>query len=76
LRAETERALSGRRDRFSRGKLRSAANLDLRRTIRDNSQHYSPEHNAVIAEQLHFVARNKRPMPWTISSVSTRAAGC
>lgn len=66
LKAEMERALSGRRDRFSRGKLRSAANLDLRRTIRDNLRHYSPEHNAIIAERLHFVARKKRRMPWTI----------
>src|SRR5882757_4895279 len=66
LKAEMERALSGRRDRFSRGKLRSAANLDLRRTIRDNLRHYSPERNAVIAERLHFVARKKRRMPWTI----------
>jgi uncharacterized protein with von Willebrand factor type A (vWA) domain len=66
LKAEMERALSGRRDRFSRGKLRSAANLDLRRTIRDNLRHYSPEHKAVIAERLHFVARKKRRLPWTI----------
>jgi Mg-chelatase subunit ChlD len=66
LKAEMERALSGRRDRFRRGKLRSAANLDLRRTIRDNLRHYSPERKAVIAERLHFVARNKRRMPWTI----------
>src|SRR5215468_4473607 len=29
LKVEMERALSGRRDRFNRGKLRSAANLDL-----------------------------------------------
>lgn len=66
LKAEMERALSGRRDRFSRGKLRSAANLDLRRTIHDNLRHYSPERNAIIAERLHFVARKKRRMPWTI----------
>jgi len=66
LKAEMERALSGRRDRFSRGKLRSVANLDLRRTIRDNLRHYSPERSAVIAERLHFVARKKRRLPWTI----------
>ena len=66
LKAEMEHALSGRRDRFSRGKLRSAANLDLRRTIRDNLRHYSPERNAIIAERLHFVARKKRRIPWTI----------
>jgi Mg-chelatase subunit ChlD len=66
LKAEMERALSGRRDRFSRGKLRSAANLDLRRTIRDNLRHYNPERNAVIAERLHFVSRKKRRLPRTI----------
>src|SRR4030095_591399 len=66
LKAEMERALSGRRDRFRRGKLRSAANLDLRRTIRDNLRHYSPERKAVIAERLHFVSRKKRRMPWTV----------
>lgn len=66
LKAEMDRALSGRRDRFSRGKLRSAANLDLRRTIRENLRHYNPERNAVIAERLHFVSRKKRRLPWTI----------
>jgi Mg-chelatase subunit ChlD len=66
LKAEMERALSGRRDRFNRGKLRSAANLDLRRTIRDNLRHYNPERKAVIAERLHFVSRKKRRLPWTI----------
>ena len=66
LKAEMDRALSGRRDRFSRGKLRSAANLDLRRTIRENLHHYNPERNAVIAERLHFVSRKKRRLPWTI----------
>ncbi|GLS19398.1 hypothetical protein GCM10007874_24150 [Labrys miyagiensis] len=66
LKAELERALSGRRDRFREGKLRSAANLDLRRTIRENLKHYSPEHQAIIAARLRFVARQKRRMPWTI----------
>jgi Mg-chelatase subunit ChlD len=66
LKAEMERALSGRRDRFNRGKLRSAANLDLRRTIRDNLRYFDPERKAVIAERLHFVSRKKRRMPWTI----------
>ena len=66
LKAEMERTLSGRRDRFNRGKLRSAANLDLRRTIRDNLRHFDPERKAVIAERLHFVSRKKRRMPWTI----------
>ena len=66
LRAELERALSGRRDRFRRGHLRSAANLDLRATIRENLRHYSPEHKAIIAERLRFNARQKRRLPWTI----------
>ena len=66
LRAELERALTGRRDRFRRGHLRSAANLDLPRTIRENLRHYSPEHKAIIAERLRFQARQKRRLPWTI----------
>ncbi|HUI97931.1 MAG TPA: VWA domain-containing protein [Xanthobacteraceae bacterium] len=66
LRAELERALSGRRDRFRRGQLRSAANLDLKRTIRENLRHWSPAHKAIIAERLHFNARQKRRLPWTI----------
>ncbi len=66
LRTDLERALSGQRDRFRHGKLRSAANLDLRRTIRDNLRHYSPEHQAIVAERLHFIARQKRRLPWTV----------
>ena len=66
LRAQLERALSGRRDRFRRGHLRSAANLDLARTIRENLKYYSPEHKAIIAQTLRFNARQKRRLPWTI----------
>jgi Mg-chelatase subunit ChlD len=60
------RALTGRRDRFRRSPLKSAANLDLRATVRANLKNYQRDRKALIAERLHFVARHKRRFPWTV----------
>ena len=66
LRAEIERAFSGRRDRFRRSKLASAANFDWRATIRANLATYDPERKRIIAERLYFNSRQRRRLPWRI----------
>lgn len=60
------RALVGRRDRFRRSQLKSAANFDLRATVRANLKNYQSDRRALIAERLHFVSRQKRRFPWTV----------
>jgi Mg-chelatase subunit ChlD len=66
LRAEIERAFSGKRNRFRRSRLASAANFDWRATIRANLATYDPERRRIIAERLHFNSRQRRRLPWRI----------
>jgi Mg-chelatase subunit ChlD len=66
LRSEVERAFSGRRNRFRRSKLSSAANFDWRATIRANLATYDPQRRRIIAERLYFNARERRRLPWRI----------
>jgi Mg-chelatase subunit ChlD len=66
LRAEIVRAFSGRRDRFRRSRLASAANFDWRATIRANLVTYDPERKRIIAERLFFNARQRRKLPWRV----------
>jgi predicted metal-dependent peptidase len=66
LRAEIERAFAGRRDRFRRSKLASAANFDWRATMRANLATYDPERKRIIAERLYFNSRQRRRLPWRI----------
>lgn len=66
LKSEVERAFSGRRNRFRRSKLASAANFDWRATLRANLSRYDAKRKRVIAERLRFNARERRRLPWRI----------
>jgi len=66
LRADVEQAFSGRRNRFRRSKVPSAANFDWRATLRLNLKTYDPKRQRIIAEQLRFNSREKRRLPWRI----------
>jgi Mg-chelatase subunit ChlD len=66
LRSEIERAFSGRRNRFRRSKLASAANFDWRTTMRTNLATYDPNRRRIIAERLHFNSRERRRLPWRV----------
>src|SRR5262245_45670180 len=66
LRAEIERAFSGRRDRFRRSKLASAANFDWRATMRANLATYDPQRQRIIAERLYFNSRQRRRLRWRV----------
>jgi hypothetical protein len=66
LKSEIERAFSGRRNRFRRSKLASAANFDWRATIRANLATYDPDRKRIIAERLYFNSRERRRLPWRI----------
>lgn len=66
LRAQVQRALSGRRNRFRRSRAPSAANFDARSTIRANLATYDPARHRLIAERLYFYSRERRRLPWRI----------
>lgn len=66
LRHEVMRAFSGRRNRFRRSNIASAANFDWRATLRENLKTYDPETGRIIAENLRFNSREKRHLPWTV----------
>jgi len=60
-------AFSGTLDRRRHTRLRSARNLDLRRTLRDNLRHYDPVSKSVTVERVHFFARTQRHLrPWQV----------
>lgn len=66
LRHDVMRAFSGRRNRFRRSNIPSAANFDWRATLRENLKTYDPETGRIIAETLRFNSREKRHLPWTV----------
>lgn len=66
LRSEVMRAFSGRRNRFRRSSIPSAANFDWRSTLRENLKTYDPNMQRIIAENIRFNSREKRRLPWTI----------
>jgi hypothetical protein len=66
LRSEIERAFSGKRNRFRRSKLQSAANFDWRATMRANLATYDPERKRIIADRLYFNSRERRKLPWRV----------
>ena len=66
LRADVQRAMSGRRNRFRRSNIASAANFDWRATLRENLKTYDPERRQIVAEHLRFNATQRRRLPWRI----------
>jgi Mg-chelatase subunit ChlD len=66
LRADVQRAFSGRKNRFRRSNIASAANFDWRATIRENLKNYDAERGRIIAEQLRFNSRERRRLPWRV----------
>lgn len=66
LKSDIERAFSGKRNRFKRSNLHSAANFDWRATMRANLATYDPERKRIIAERLYFNSRERRKLPWRV----------
>ncbi|WP_108820593.1 VWA domain-containing protein [Pseudovibrio sp. Alg231-02] len=66
LRSRVDKAFSGKRNRFMRSNMASAANFDWRTTLQENMLRYDPERQRIIAEKLRFNSRVKRRLPWTV----------
>ncbi len=58
--------LWGRLNRRRRTHLKTANNLDWRRTIRANLKNYDTENDRMVLETLYFFSRTKTYMPWHI----------
>jgi Mg-chelatase subunit ChlD len=60
-------AFAGVFDRRRHTRLKVASNLDFRRVVRENLRNYDPDSKRIVAERLHFFARNQRQLqPWQI----------
>ncbi len=66
LRTQVQRAFSGRKNRFRRSNVASAANFDWRATIRANLRNYDPERGRIIADRIYFNSRERRQLPWRV----------
>lgn len=66
LRTEVLRAFSGRRNPYARTHRKSAANFDWRGTVRRNLQTWDAERRRLVPEDLRFVARDRRRLPWSV----------
>ena len=66
LRQDVERAFSGRRNRFRRSNIASAANFDWRRTVRANLASYDAERGRLLADKIYFNARERRRLTWNV----------
>ncbi len=66
LQQDVQRAMQGRLDRTSGSPVRSMRNLDIRKTIRKNLQHYDREREQLVLQQVYFHSRMKRYHQWRI----------
>ena len=66
LKAQVHRAFSGRRNRFRRSNMASAANFDWQATLRANLKTWDPARQRLIPETLRFNARQRRRLPWRV----------
>ena len=66
LRSDVQRAFSGRKNPFRRSHIPSVANFDWRNTLRRNVKNYDPNTQKIIAEDLRFISRQRRRLPWSV----------
>lgn len=66
LSKEIRRALWGKLNRRRRTNLKSANNLDFKRTIRANLKNYDLENKRIMLQNMYFYSRVRRHMPWHI----------
>lgn len=60
-------AFAGIIDRRRHTRLHVASNLDFRRVVRENLRNYDVDKKRIVAERLHFFARNQRQVqPWQV----------
>ena len=60
LENDTRRAIVGRLDRSQRSPVRSARNIDMKKTIRRNLKNFDTERGQLVLEDVYFGSRVKR----------------
>jgi len=66
LEVQARQAVFGALQRNRYSPIRSARNLDWRRTLKSNLKHYLPERKTIIPERLYFWANEQRFHDWQI----------
>ena len=66
LRQDIRRSLLGTLDRSSASPVKSIRNLDMKKTIRKNLQHYDREQKRLMLEQVYFSSRIRRFSQWRV----------
>lgn len=66
LEQDMRKALFGQLDRSSGSPIRSARNLDIKKTIRRNLQNYDTEKKQLVLKQVYFHSRIKRFHQWRV----------
>lgn len=66
LESEVRQALAGRMDKHRQGRVRTAANLDWRRTIRRNLRNFDPQTGRLGIQELSFFSRVRQHIPWHV----------
>ncbi|MBD5551288.1 MAG: VWA domain-containing protein [Lachnospiraceae bacterium] len=63
---ELKRSFFGKLDRTSSSPVKSARNLDIKKTIRQNLKNYDTEQKQLILKQVYFHSRMKRYNSWRV----------
>ena len=66
LRQDIRRSLLGTLDRSSASPVKSIRNLDMKKTIRKNLQHYDREQKRLMLEQVYFSSRTRKFSQWRV----------
>lgn len=66
LQQELKRSLLGRIDRNASSPVASIRNLDVRKTIRKNLEHYDREHQTLMLEKVYFNRRTMKYSTWRV----------
>lgn len=66
LETQVQQAVFGALQRNRYAPIRSARNLDWRRTIKSNLKNYLPDRKVIVPERLYFWANEKRFRDWQI----------
>ncbi len=63
---ELKRSFFGKLDRTSSSPVKSARNLDMKKTIRQNLKNYDTEEQRLVLKQVYFHSRMKRYNSWRV----------
>ncbi len=66
MKPKFQNRLSGRLNRHQSSPIPIMANLDWKKTIKENLKHYDQQTQQLILERIHFSSRSKKHLPWHV----------